>query len=366
MGSFQPILEKPVADFERLMAVLSGKKPAERVHPIELLIDEEILEAISEGYLHEKWIKLSQSSMAQHYRQKAALYHKLGYDGLVEGVWRTDWLEHPPLGSPTAQDTAAEHSRGARDWAREGLGIIGSRKDFEAFPWDKIGVDYRKYDILNTCLPEGMKVYAATALFEHVLENLLGFEGLFYKLTDDPELVGAVFERWGAICLRYYENVIDYECVGAIWHTDDLGYNNGTILSPEHLKKYVFPWLARYAKIAHDHHKLFVLHSCGNYYSNGQIEEVIAAGVDVVHAFQEVIFPIPQAMAKYGKRIGLAGGVDMDHLCRLDEAAFRKYLRNILGNCASGRFALGSGNTIANYVPLKNYFIMLEEGRNWS
>jgi hypothetical protein len=153
MGSFQPILEKPVADFERLMGVLSGKKPPDRVHPIELLIDEEILEAVSEGYLGKKWIKLSGDAMAQHYRLKVELYHKLGYDGLVEGVWRTDWLEHPPLGSPTALDTAAEHSRGSRDWAREGLGIIGSRKDFEAFPWDKIGVDYRKYDILNTCLP---------------------------------------------------------------------------------------------------------------------------------------------------------------------------------------------------------------------
>ncbi len=366
MNNFQPILAKPVADFDRLMAILSGKKPADRVHPIELLIDEEILEAISEQFLQAKWIKLSPGTMALHFRQKAELYQKLGYDGLVEGVWRTDWLEHPPLGSPTAGDTAGEHSRGERDWAREGLGIIANREDFEAFPWDKITVDYRKYEILNSCLPEGMKVYAATALFEHVLENLLGFEGLFYKLTDDPELVEAVFERWGKICLRYYENVIDYECVGAIWHTDDLGYNTGTILSPEHLRKYVFPWIARYAKIAHDHGKLFVLHSCGNYYSNNQIEEVIRAGVDVVHAFQEVILPIPQAMAKYGKRIGLAGGVDMDNLCRMEEAEFRKYLRNILSRCADGRFALGAGNTIANYVPLKNYFIMLEEGRNWS
>ena len=31
-----------------------------------------------------------------------------------------------------------------------------------------------------------------------------------------------------------------------------------------------------------------------------------------------------------------------------------------------GRFALGSGNTIANFIPLANYFILLEEGRRWS
>jgi len=30
-----------------------------------------------------------------------------------------------------------------------------------------------------------------------------------------------------------------------------------------------------------------------------------------------------------------------------------------------GRFAFGSGNTIANYIPLKNYAIMLDEARRW-
>jgi uroporphyrinogen decarboxylase len=32
---------------------------------------------------------------------------------------------------------------------------------------------------------------------------------------------------------------------------------------------------------------------------------------------------------------------------------------------AGGRFALGSGNSLANYVPLQNYFILLEESRRW-
>jgi uroporphyrinogen decarboxylase len=27
-----------------------------------------------------------------------------------------------------------------------------------------------------------------------------------------------------------------------------------------------------------------------------------------------------------------------------------------------GRYALGSGNSVANYVPIENYFAMLEEG----
>jgi len=56
----------------------------------------------------------------------------------------------------------------------------------------------------------------------------------------------------------------------------------------------------------------------------------------------------------------------MDKLARMDEASLRKYIRGILEQCMPGGwFALGSGNSIANYIPLRNYFIMLQESRRW-
>ena len=56
----------------------------------------------------------------------------------------------------------------------------------------------------------------------------------------------------------------------------------------------------------------------------------------------------------------------MDKLARLDEASLREYVRDTLERCMpGGMFALGSGNTIANYIPLRNYFAMLDESRRW-
>jgi len=53
-------------------------------------------------------------------------------------------------------------------------------------------------------------------------------------------------------------------------------------------------------------------------------------------------------------------------LCRQDEEGLRKYIRKILDNCmAGGRFALGSGNSITNFVPVKNYLAMLDEANRW-
>ncbi|MDP6046365.1 MAG: uroporphyrinogen-III decarboxylase-like protein, partial [Phycisphaerae bacterium] len=57
---------------------------------------------------------------------------------------------------------------------------------------------------------------------------------------------------------------------------------------------------------------------------------------------------------------------DMDNLCRMNEADLRTYLRDLLSACTPGRFALGSGNSVANYVPVDNYVTMLDEGKKFT
>ena len=56
------------------------------------------------------------------------------------------------------------------------------------------------------------------------------------------------------------------------------------------------------------------------------------------------------------------GGVDVDLLVRSDETSLRRYVRQTMEVCMEeGRYVFGSGNSIANYVPLKNYLIMIDE-----
>ena len=87
--------------------------------------------------------------------------------------------------------------------------------------------------------------------------------------------------------------------------------------------------------------------------------------IDAFHSFQDVIIPIGRFMERYGDRIAGFGGVDMDCLARMEEDELRQYVRSILDDCMPGRFALGSGNTVANYIPVDNYLAMLDEARRW-
>jgi uroporphyrinogen decarboxylase len=69
----------------------------------------------------------------------------------------------------------------------------------------------------------------------------------------------------------------------------------------------------------------------------------------------------------YGDRIALLGGIDVDFLCRADEEAIRARVRRTLDACMpGGGYCLGTGNSVANYVPLESYLIMLDEGRRWA
>lgn len=293
-------------------------------------------------------------------------YYQMGYDYVPERMAH-EYLKSMIMPKVRiGKDTALISKRRGREWVEEGLGVINSWKDFEKFPWERMQIDLGNYyEFLTKNLPSGMKIVVESSLYEQVLEKLLGYEGLFYLFSDQPDLVEAVINRWGEIIYKFYENIISLEITGGIFHADDLGYKTGTMVSPDILRKLVLPWFKKYASLAHQHRKMYWYHCCGNV-SEVMEDLVEEVKIDAFHSFQDVIIPVVEFKKRYGNRIAVLGGVDMDKLARLDNRSLRNYIRDILDECMlSGRYALGSGNSIANYIPVKNYLVMLEEGLRW-
>jgi uroporphyrinogen decarboxylase len=257
-------------------------------------------------------------------------------------------------------------AEGLRGWTEETCGIITTREDFEKYPWEKIKLNLNKhYDLMEKLIPNGMKVMLCFNYYGIIQDQFFGFQGLSYFLYDDPTLVREVADKWGEIILHYYKQGIEREFVGGIFHGDDFGHKTGTSINPQILRAVFFPWLTKFSALAHEHGKMFWLHSCGNL--KDIMEDLINdIRIDAFHSFQDVILPVTEFKRKYQDKIATFGGVDMDKLIRLDETNLRKYIRYILERCMpGGRYALGSGNSISNYVPVKNFLIMLEEGRLW-
>ena len=361
-----PLLEHPSPDFAELERVLMGEQAPERVYPVELLVDAEVMEVITERYLGETWIPLEDGTRDIHCQQRVRFYHRLGYDFVPIHHWPDNWLNAPATDWVATADVA-ELSRGERTFVATGHGLISTWEEFEQFPWDDIQPDFSAYEPMIQCLPDGMKIVPETTFYQTFVDTLFGYDGFAYLLFDNPEMIAEAVDRWGKKTYDLIESIIGVEQVGALFHADDMGYKTNTFLSRDTLRQYILPWLKKFAALAHAQGKMFWLHCCGNVYRPQVIEDLLDdVQIDAFHSFEDVILPVSDFKDRYGDRAAALGGIDVDKLCRMDEASLREHIRGTLDHCMpGGQFALGSGNTVTNYTPIRNYLILLEEGRRW-
>jgi len=83
----KPLLEHPAPDFAELEWVLKGKQEPRRVHLVELLIEEEVLQAITERYLGGTWILSTADTLERYFQQFGEFYCRLGYDYVPIPQW---------------------------------------------------------------------------------------------------------------------------------------------------------------------------------------------------------------------------------------------------------------------------------------
>jgi uroporphyrinogen decarboxylase len=254
-----------------------------------------------------------------------------------------------------------------RVWQDESTGPIQSWDDFESYPWpEPERISYRAIEYLNGVVPDGMKI---SVNLSGIFENsswLMGLESFSYALADQPDLVRAIFRRVGDLTAAAAAHAVTIDNVGMVFLGDDLGFASGTLVSHAVLREHVFPQYRRLAKIIHAADRLFLLHSCGNL--TAIMDELIETGIDAKHSFEDKIMPVEEVSRRWGDRIAVLGGVDMDLLGRGTEQAVRTRTREILKACAArgSGYCLGTGNSVANYIPPANYRAMLDEGRRWN
>lgn len=89
-------------------------------------------------------------------------------------------------------------------------------------------------------------------------------------------------------------------------------------------------------------------------------------GIDAKEFFEDSSYPVTEYKKKSSHRIAILGCIDIDKLTRAPVDEFRLYVKDRIRECAlGGGYALGCGNTVANYVKLENYLAMLEIGRKY-
>lgn len=334
----------PPPDFDQLLKVLKRQIP-DRPTLFEFGLNDRLLGSLS-GEPNE-----DHSSRLGPFRRLIRAFRNAGYDYATISGWRTGILDFPK--NEVTQMSSKSLNAGS---------MISDRASFEAYPWpDPAVADYQLFDDLKTLVPEGMKLIASGngGLLENVID-LVGFEHLSLMTMLDEALTTKIFDAVGSRMLSYYQNVAIRDSVGACIVNDDWGFKNQTMFSPEMLRQWVFPWHKQMVAAIHGAGKPAILHSCGQL--QDVMEDVIEnMGYDAKHSFEDLITPVEAAFARWGDRIAILGGIDMDFLARGKPVEIRDRSKRMLRlGMEKGGYALGSGNSIPDYIPDENYFAMIQ------
>lgn len=198
-----------------------------------------------------------------------------------------------------------------------------------------------------------------------ILSWLMGLEKLMESMALEPELVHAALDRivsfWETIMRRAF--AVAPNAFDAVYGADDLGTQQGPMISRDTYRQLVMPYHQRMYNLAHEHVRFTIHHSDGSVYD--LLDDLIEAGVDCLEAVQvECRNMEPEKIkARAGRRLAFQGAVSVQQvLPRYSAQDVRlevRKLKNILGH--GGGYICAPSHAIQAGTPPENVLAMVEE-----
>lgn len=367
-------LAKPRPDIGTFIDSMLGRRIPTRAPLAEYLVDNVIMKPVLE-MMGRKWVDTGEKEEYMGGQMDLSLQDRDIINAFLDNViafWagvgydyvRVEISLPLPAVSYVIHDTAEVKEDHNRAWQSMTEGVITTWEQFEKYPWPKVTDScFYMHEYVCSHLPEGLGFITCHAggVYEH-LSRLASYEGLCLMLYDDPALFKAIADRIGGLIEEYNRHLLQFNGLTAIFQGEDFGHKTGMLISPQAVREYFLPWHKKYAQMCHDAGKPYFFHCCGKV--DAIMDDLIDdVKIDGKHSFQDGVAAIIDWKEKYGDRIGLIGGIDMDVLARFSPEEVRSYVRRTIGKCSpGGRFAVGAGNSIPSYIPLENYLVMLDEG----
>ena len=197
-------------------------------------------------------------------------------------------------------------------------------------------------------------------------EGIFGMENTFVQMAAAPDQYQALIE---ALCQMHLKNLEKWiaafgKSVDVILFGDDLGSQNGPLVSPEMYRRFFKPCQKRMWDYVHTHCSAKInLHSCGGI--EPLLDDLIDAGLDSVNPVQITCAGMePKALKeKFGKRLTFwGGGCDTRNI--LPHATPAQVREHVLRQCEifapGGGFVFQQVHNIQADIPIENILAMVE------
>jgi uroporphyrinogen decarboxylase len=350
--------------YERFMIALLRKGEPDRVPLWELIINEPTLSAWGAKSL-EEFVEMEDLDGLTIFEDMKL--ETLGTAEQKELVWRGRTI-----------------LTGTRQVVRDEWGIIWGITDF-GIPYPIDGPIKEPADLKTYTPPDPEAPHRLQSLREAV-KKFKGRRAIVFLTHDGFEFPHYLRGGMENLLLDYYDNpclahelaemVIDYkirlmrrairEGADTVVSSDDYANQHGTVMSPQHFRQFVLPYLKRSIDAAHDEGVPFIKHTDGNIWAI--LDDLVQAGIDALDPIEPAAgMDIGEVKAKYGDRIAVIGNVDCSFvLTRGTVEEVEEAVKETIAKASpGGGHILASSNSIHPAVKPENYKAMVEAARKF-
>ena len=203
----------------------------------------------------------------------------------------------------------------------------------------------------------------------HQFQFMRGYAAALEDLIAAPDFVQAFLSRYADFWVRMTERALTEvgNLVDLVMFGDDLGTQQGPVMSPALYRRLIKPTHARMVQAVKKFNKPVLLHSCGSVAA--MIPDFIEIGIDALHPVQVTAKDMDTAKLKYeyGPHITFWGGIDTHRvLPRGTTAEVREEVRKRIADLApGGGYVLGAVHNIQAEVPVENVLAMIEAAKEF-
>lgn len=339
-------------DYTRILKAFNFKEP-DRLPTMELMVDL----PVQEQFLGRKVASVD---------DEIQFYLKAGYDYFYQKA-RYEFPGIPPVLS-FGTDIRIEAQRGHTDISfdpHKGECPLRNEEEFGNYNWpDPDAIDYSNMEYVAKAVPEGMGIVAGVGGIFTRSWVLMGFENFCSRVLRDPDYVSRVFEAIGNVQVEVARRLVKKPKVFALWYSDDFAYAEAPMISPNAVRKYLFPYMRRMVQITHDAGLPFIYHGCGNVLP--LLDDLLTMGIDALHPIEPKAINIYELKKKLYGKVAIIGNVSVDLLTngtpQMIDGDVREHIRRL---APGGGYVISSSNSIAYYIPVENYSAFLNNIRKY-
>jgi 5-methyltetrahydrofolate--homocysteine methyltransferase len=143
-------------------------------------------------------------------------------------------------------------------------------------------------------------------------------------------------------------------------NNDDIAHNNGLMIHPRYLRKYIFPFYKKLGDVCREKGLGYIFHSDGD--CTEVMNDIIDCGYHGFNPIQPNAMDIEDVKKRWGKKLCLIGNINLDSTMTTGtpEDVTAEVYERIRTLAPGGGYMVASSNSIPDYVPLENMKAMFK------